>query len=94
MSSVTSLPSEQVDVDETTESDEVLPDYEIDPGVSRGHADSFRRHRSPMQILIGAFVLRTLEERLVYSISRNERSKGKLINSRFANHRIFPYNFP
>ena len=64
MSSVTSLPSEQVDVDETTESDEVLPAYEIDPGVSRGHADSFRRHRSPMQILIGAFVLRTLEERL------------------------------
>ena len=28
------------------------------------------------------------------SISRNERSKVRIIYSRFANHRIFPYTFP
>ena len=27
-------------------------------------------------------------------ISRNERSKVRIIYSRFANHRIFPYTFP
>ena len=28
------------------------------------------------------------------TISRNERSKVRIIYSRFANHRIFPYTFP
>ena len=43
---------------------------------------------------IGTRVERKGAQIFAYIISRNERSKVRIIYSRFANHRIFPYTFP
>ena len=48
--------SEEMDVDDPAPTQE-------DPELSRDRPNSFRGHLSPLQILVAAFLLRTLEER-------------------------------